>query len=286
MVEGQRSSSSSDSGRGQIEVTLEQLAAMVTDRNNQVVILGNLFGYQHRPQTWSTVSWRSRWHCLFLIEAGRVVLPDGDYGPGVAIARSPRQDGPAVFDGGVRFCEVWFSIRDHHDRRVTLDTTPIIAASAGHLRPVFDLLMAQVGPEPEREHPLTSAGRHCLGLLLALFDQARARADQAHLSPEVRSRLARWLLEHLDHGPTPADLARIAGLSPDYFSRVFARSYGMPPRRWLVVERVRVAARDLLETDDEVRAIGERCGFHDPSHFGRVFREVMGTSPMAWRRQR
>ena len=44
------------------------------------------------------------------------------------------------------------------------------------------------------------------------------------MSQAQRMRLLRWVRGHLDTDPSPADLAAVVGLTPDYFSRLFKRS--------------------------------------------------------------
>jgi len=80
-------------------------------------------------------------------------------------------------------------------------------------------------------------------------------------------------------------LARIAGLTPFHFSRLFRNSTGRSPYRYydeLRFER----AKDLLSTTDlAVTDIGHRLGFSHPSQFTRAFRRHAGCSPSAYRDQ-
>ena len=83
-----------------------------------------------------------------------------------------------------------------------------------------------------------------------------------------------------------AALACLCGLSRSYFIRAFKISTGLPPHRWLIRHRIECACELLERTNDSVAAISVTCGFADQSHLTRVFRELVGASPAAWRRQR
>lgn len=85
--------------------------------------------------------------------------------------------------------------------------------------------------------------------------------------------------------PDLADLARAAALSPDYFSRLFRRTYSLSVRDWLVRERVQVACLHLSESTAAIGEIADRLGYRDTSHFSRQFKQVTGHSPSAWRRR-
>jgi len=106
------------------------------------------------------------------------------------------------------------------------------------------------------------------------------------LDASQRRKISAWLGEHLSQAPDPAALARHLGLSPDYFTRRFRASYGRPPRRWFIEERMRLAAHQLEESDLSVAQVAAAFGFADPYFFSRQFRQVMGRSPREWRHAR
>jgi AraC-like DNA-binding protein len=120
-----------------------------------------------------------------------------------------------------------------------------------------------------------------------MFRAAGARPDAAGdrgFDAGQRRRISAWLAEHLAESPDPAALARHLGLSHDYFTRRFRASYGRPPRRWFVEERMRLAAHQLAESDLPVAQVAAAFGFTDAYFFSRQFRQVLGRSPRHWRR--
>ena len=86
-----------------------------------------------------------------------------------------------------------------------------------------------------------------------------------------------------DEDLTIASVAAAAGLSPHWFSELFAKRTGMPPWQWLTSLRVERAKRLLAAGDWPVIRIALEVGFADPSYFARVFRTHTGLTPRAWR---
>ena len=95
----------------------------------------------------------------------------------------------------------------------------------------------------------------------------------------------RLLLRDLSDDPAVGELARHCGLSRSYFARAFMACTGLPPHRWLLRHRFGCAQELLERTNDSIAAIAASCGFADQSHLTRLFHEIVGASPAAWRRQ-
>jgi AraC-like DNA-binding protein len=111
---------------------------------------------------------------------------------------------------------------------------------------------------------------------------------------QMRGRLAPWqerrikdlLMEHLDGDVSLDGIARECGISRSHLIRAFSRSTGLPPHRWLLVQRIE-RARDLLVASDlPIAEIATRLGFADQSHLTRAFGKQLGFTPGALRRSR
>ncbi|MDO8539896.1 MAG: helix-turn-helix domain-containing protein [Opitutaceae bacterium] len=79
------------------------------------------------------------------------------------------------------------------------------------------------------------------------------------------------------------EIAAAHKCNADYLSRTFKRTVGFGVVEYL--HRIRVDhARRLLQTERfTVGEVGFLVGFHDQSHFGKVFRKLVGISPRAFR---
>lgn len=82
-----------------------------------------------------------------------------------------------------------------------------------------------------------------------------------------------------------AALARIAHVSPAHFTRTFRAAFGETPHRYLQRRRVERAMSLLRETDRPVTEICHAVGFASLGTFSRTFRDIVGRSPRAYRKE-
>ena len=120
-----------------------------------------------------------------------------------------------------------------------------------------------------------------LGALAALI--ARHAAPQVTLRPPGRERTAvrearAYIAAHYGDDLSLTDLARLSGLSPFYFARVFRAEVGLPPHAYLESVRIGVA-QGLLTQGVPLAAVAQATGFADQSHFTRRFRRTIGVPP-------
>ena len=95
-----------------------------------------------------------------------------------------------------------------------------------------------------------------------------------------------YVAAHLESKITTQQLATMARLSPFYFARAFKTSFGNSPHRYLLQQRMEHSQGLMLQTSASLADIALDCGLVDQAHFGRVFRQLVGESPAAWRRAR
>jgi AraC-like DNA-binding protein len=79
------------------------------------------------------------------------------------------------------------------------------------------------------------------------------------------------------------DLARVAGLSPTYFSDRFVRVIGMRPLAYVMRRRIERAQDLLLTSRAPVKEVADAVGIQDPAYFSRVFARICKTSPSDYR---
>jgi AraC-like DNA-binding protein len=122
-------------------------------------------------------------------------------------------------------------------------------------------------------HSLTSAAR-----------QRPATPARAGLTPGTLRRVREHIEDRLSEKIELRELADIAKLSACHFSRAFKQSVGVPPHRYVMTRRIATAAHLVRESDSTLTEIALIAGFSDQSHFTRVFVEMMGEGPRAYRR--
>ena len=107
---------------------------------------------------------------------------------------------------------------------------------------------------------------------------ARGRPGPSWL-PRVRD-----LLDTDDARLTLAAVARQVGLHPVYLARAFRTHCGCSVGEYARRRRVARACSRLAVSDMTLSEIALASGFHDQSHFSRVFRRYAAMSPAAYRR--
>ena len=75
------------------------------------------------------------------------------------------------------------------------------------------------------------------------------------------------------------DFANIANRSLSTFKRDFTDYYKTTPGKWLTERRLKRAQSLLVNTSMTIREIAFDCGFNNPSHFSRAFKEYFHQSP-------
>src|SRR5687768_15385135 len=108
---------------------------------------------------------------------------------------------------------------------------------------------------------------------------SRAAEESNRLMLRARDAMDRAYAEPLDI----RTLAKVACVSEAHFIRTFRARFGETPHRYLQRRRVERAMFLLRETDRSVTEICLDVGFVSLGTFGRVFREIVGESPTAYR---
>ena len=81
------------------------------------------------------------------------------------------------------------------------------------------------------------------------------------------------------------DLAKICHISETHFRRVFTSRMKVSPLEYINSVRIHTACEFLQKTDIPVADIAHKCGFTTNSTFNRNFRQIMGVTPVEWRKR-
>jgi AraC family transcriptional regulator, transcriptional activator of pobA len=112
----------------------------------------------------------------------------------------------------------------------------------------------------------------------------RQDIDRRRRELERLGALFKFLDEHCEEPLLVKDAARLAAMSPSHFMGFFKRATGQSFVAY--VNHFRIArAQELLTTSDKpISDISRAVGFCNHSYFGMVFRQTVGTTPLAYRR--
>ena len=96
-------------------------------------------------------------------------------------------------------------------------------------------------------------------------------------------RVAQYIQDNLRRELRLAELSAVVHMSPYHFARLFKRSTGVSPHRFLVRRRIDAARALLAARTAPIAEIAQLVGFRTPSHFTTTFRRVIGLTPTAYR---
>lgn len=123
-----------------------------------------------------------------------------------------------------------------------------------------------------------------LRLLLAPF----LRGAREHEGMHARATgqflaVQQYIHENMQQRILLADLARVTGLNPTYFSDRFQELVGVRPLEYLTRRRMERAQYLLLTTHAPVKQVAAEVGIPDAAYFTRAFAKFCGRSPSDYR---
>lgn len=88
-----------------------------------------------------------------------------------------------------------------------------------------------------------------------------------------------------DPSITNAKLAERCNMSEVYFRKLFTEHFGNSPKQFIIDLRIQKAKQLLSEGVLSISLISESCGFSNPYHFCRIFKQHAGITPSRFREE-
>ena len=122
------------------------------------------------------------------------------------------------------------------------------------------------------------------GLILTMLAQvARLRLKAERQMPGWLTRAIELIREQFRQNLTISGVAAEVGIHPFHFSKVFQQFQKQAVGEFINRLRVQFACQELTGSDKGLANIALDAGFADQSHFTRVFKQVTGITPGAFR---
>jgi AraC-like DNA-binding protein len=188
-----------------------------------------------------------------------------------------------------RHAHEWCSISLPADVATELgNTSARVACPPGSL-PRLRRLVAEIGgtllDRPAGTAAHLAAGRTLVDATLACLPSAPASRSRVGRPRLDRTEIVRRAMDHLDDAPllpSAAELARHVGVTDRTLLRTFHETFGVPPKRYLMLRSlhaVRRRLRDGADHDETVADVLTRHGVWEFGRFAARYRGHFGESP-------
>lgn len=112
----------------------------------------------------------------------------------------------------------------------------------------------------------------------------QAQPPRNYAGEERLKIMVTYLHNHYYEKLTLEQIAASASVSQREVLRTFRKGLQTTPFQYLTEIRIRMACRLLRDTNRQITDIALDCGFSSASYFGKVFHELMHTTPMEYRK--
>lgn len=122
-------------------------------------------------------------------------------------------------------------------------------------------------------------------ILHALFDYAVNKNIIAMKHTLFETVITAYVNEHLSENLSLDSLCRHFYLSPKQLHSVIKKATGLPPKQYVIQQRIAKAKTLITTTDVPIQNIAEAVGIPDYSYFIKVFKSITGHTPTHFRKQ-
>ena len=95
----------------------------------------------------------------------------------------------------------------------------------------------------------------------------------------------KYMKEHYQRDISLSELAEVAGVSPNYLSRLFKEETGINFVDWLNKLRIEKAVQLMENSTMKIYEIAEKVGFSNYKYFSSIFKKITGHTPKQYQKQ-
>ena len=124
-----------------------------------------------------------------------------------------------------------------------------------------------------------------LVILLQREKDKKNKSIEDSVTSQLISDVISYINSHYNFKITLEETAKLFFTNPSYLSRTFKDCTGISFSDYLINFRIKKSLEFLLETDKNITQIAFDVGFNSTNHFCKVFKTVMKTSPLQYKKQ-
>lgn len=253
-----------------------------TDETGLLPVYMTTAGYwEHQPETVRASGFPDFQLHQVLSGQGRLVIGEKEImvGPGDVFFLFPEiQHGYTPVSD--RWELAWVSFQGREARQL-LAYAGVNESGAVRLRTdsLLDALERMLMLEEGGEEYETECSKLVYAMLLDLKFLLSGKVNRDFTMERIRPVLGH-IAQHLDRPLPLAELADIAGVSPQYLCRMFQKTLKIRPLAYINQERINKSKKLMFsDRDKKIYEIAGMVGYENPSYFCAVFKRHTGMSP-------
>jgi AraC-like DNA-binding protein/mannose-6-phosphate isomerase-like protein (cupin superfamily) len=126
----------------------------------------------------------------------------------------------------------------------------------------------------------------CFWHFMASFHfDSKFNFTNANQIKEVASVAIDFMRHHINTTLTLSQIAQGVNLSVSHFAALFQKKTGFAPMEYFNHLKIQKACQHLQFTEDRIKEISHQLGIEDCYYFSRLFKKLMGTSPVEYRKR-
>lgn len=123
-------------------------------------------------------------------------------------------------------------------------------------------------------------------LFVDIFRDARHIQTDTNNNTFLISMVTHYMSENIENKLTLNDLSNYIGYSESQIYRLFFKETNFAPITYFIHMKINRACQLLENTDLKVKQIALKLGFDDPYYFSRIFKKIIGQSPLKYKRNK
>ena len=166
----------------------------------------------------------------------------------------------------------------------TLLSNPLYIADDKHKEYVYNIMTRFVEEYENFDIYSENICRNLIYELLVLFLRKAPSDYIAETADLITDNVILYIHKNYSKNITLDELAEDNVVSPSYLSRKFKSVTGMNISEYIRIYRINQAKKMLVDTNDTISQISQKCGFSDSNYFSYVFKLKEGISPLKYRK--
>ena len=115
------------------------------------------------------------------------------------------------------------------------------------------------------------------------FTRAVAELSDRRVQNDIVEKVKNYIFQHLHDEIVIGDIGRIIGVNTSYLSSLFKKTEGITIQHFIRREKIKLAENMLRYSGYSLEKVANFLGFCSQSHFGKAFKEEIGTTPAKYR---